>query len=242
MKESKVEIKYKLPKINLNINDVGQTATSNGINKLFKQLENIENLRTNSLIITEISNSKINPNSQIINSAILVHQGIKCERCQQLPIKGHRYKCPKCLNYNLCEECELLNPDTQFHPHFNFIFYRIPETPITSNEYSYECLIKKIENHQKVGVESFNIEIKIKNTGIFKWPEGKAFLKCNKERSTIFCDKYILPPIDMNQETNIVLKFNKCSKVPKGEYICIVNCIINGKKRRGPIIIKIFIE
>ena len=54
MKESKVEIKYKLPKINLNINDVGQTATSNGINKLFKQLENIENLRTNSLIITEI--------------------------------------------------------------------------------------------------------------------------------------------------------------------------------------------
>ena len=239
MKEPKLEIKYTLPDINININN---DNPKNALNKLFQQLENIENIRNKSLIMTEISNSKINVSSKIINSSILVHQGIKCDKCQKAPIVGHRFKCPKCLNYNLCEECELLNAEVFFHPHQNFILYRIPERAITNNEYSYECLSKELEICQKEGVESLNIEIKIKNTGYLKWPEGKAILKCNKEKSTIFCDKCILPSIDMNQEIDVFLNFNKCKKIPKGEYICIVDCIINGKKRRGPIEIKVFIE
>ena len=236
------EIKYTLPEIDININDDYQKNSSNAMNKFFQQLENIENIRNKSLIMTEISNSKINAASQIINSTLLIHQGIKCEKCQKSPIIGHRYKCPKCLNYNLCEECELLNSEVHFHPHLDFILCRIPETSITSNEYSYECLSKQLEIHEKEGVESFNIEIKIKNTGYLKWPEGKTILKCNKEKSTIFCNNCDFPSIDMNQEINVVVNFNKCNKIPKGKYICLINIIIEGKRRRGPIEIKVFIE
>ena len=241
MDKIKPEIKYVLPDINININDNNQKNPPLLMNKLFYQLVNLENIRTNSLIMTEISNSRINIQSQIMNSTVLVHQGIKCEKCQKMPIIGHRYKCPKCLNYNLCEECEENNADTNFHPHLNFILCRIPESS-TSNEYSFECLTKNLELHQKYGNESFNIEIKLKNTGYFKWPESKSILKCDKEKSTIFCDKYILPPIDINEEITVILTFNKCNKIPKGNYFCYVNCIIEGKRRRKPITIKVFIE
>ena len=242
MDKSKPEIKYTLPDINININDNNQKNTPSSMNKLFEQLVNLENIRTNSLIMTEISNSRINGQSQIMNSTFLVHQGIKCDQCQKMPIIGHRYKCPKCLNYNLCEECEENNADINFHPHLDFILIRIPESSITSNEYSFECLTKNVEIHQKYGIESFHSEIRLKNTGIYKWPESKSILKCDKEKSTIFCDKYILPSIDINEEINISLIFNKCNKMPKGKYCCYVNCIIDGKRRRGPIAIKVFIE
>ena len=242
MDELKPEIKYTLPDINININDNNQKNSPLSMNKLFEQLINLENIRTNSLIMTEISNSRINGQSQIMKSTFLVHQGIKCEKCQKMPIIGHRYKCPKCLNYNLCEECEEINADMNFHPHLNFILYRIPESSITSNEYSFECLTKNIEMHQKYGIKSFSIEIKLKNTGYLKWPESKSIIKCDKEKSTIFCEKYILPPIDINEEISINLIFNKCNKVPKGKYFCYANCIIDGKRRRGPIFIKVFIE
>ena len=242
MNELKPEIKYTLPDINININENNPKHSPSSMNKLFEQLVNLENIRTNSLIMTEISNSRINAQSQIMNSTFLVHQGIKCEKCQKMPIIGHRYKCPKCLNYNLCEECEENNSETNFHPHLNFILYRIPESSILSNDYSFDCLTKNIEIHQKYGIESFNIEIRLKNTGYLKWPESKSILKCDKEKSTIFCDKYILPPISMNEEINIVLNFNKCNKIPKGKYFCYTNCIIDGKRRRGPIVIKVFIE
>ena len=36
----------------------------------------------------------------------LIHQGIKCDICQKVPIIGIRYKCLQCKSYNLCEDCE----------------------------------------------------------------------------------------------------------------------------------------
>lgn len=242
MEESKPEIKYSIPEININFDDSNVKKSPSGMNKLFAQLENIENMRNNSLIMTEISKSKIQPTSQIFNSSICIHQGIKCEKCQAMPIIGHRYKCPKCLNYNLCEDCEEMNAEINFHPHLDFILIRIPETSLTNNDFSYECLTKNLDIHQNFGIESFNIKIKLKNVGYGKWPESKSILKCNKEKSTIFCDKCLLPSKEMNEEAEVTLNFNKCSKVPKGEYFCYIECIINGKKRRGPIIIKVFIE
>ena len=45
------------------------------------------------------------------------HKGIKCERCFIEPIKGYRYKCSVCNNYNLCGRCEEENQKTFFHNH-----------------------------------------------------------------------------------------------------------------------------
>ena len=45
------------------------------------------------------------------------HKGIKCERCFIEPIKGYRYKCSVCNNYNLCSKCEEENQKNFFHNH-----------------------------------------------------------------------------------------------------------------------------
>ena len=165
-----------------------------------------------------------------------------CNKCQTFPITGSRFKCPKCLNYNLCQECEADNSETGFHPHSNFILCRKSDTSFASNDYSYKCLTQKLDTRQKYGEDSFNLKIDLKNTGYYKWPALSSILKCQKEKSTIFCDTVNLPEIDMNKETSATLNFNKCSKIPKGKYCCYVNCIINGQIRGETIQIKVFIE
>ena len=46
----------------------------------------------------------------------------------------------------------------------------------------------------------------------------------------------------MNETTEVNLIFEKCNKIPKGEYLCYIQFFINGKVIRGPIRIKVFIE
>ncbi|TGZ79600.1 EF-hand [Ascodesmis nigricans] len=35
-----------------------------------------------------------------------VHRGVTCNNCQTVPIRGIRYRCVNCLDYDLCEDCE----------------------------------------------------------------------------------------------------------------------------------------
>ena len=241
MEEQKLEIKYNLPNIKPKINK----KNLNPMEKLFNHFENIEKNYINYQILQEISNSKMKINQQrsnVMNSSLMIHNGIKCERCQKLPIMGHRYKCPRCLNYNLCEECEQLNSEIEFHPHKNFILIRIPEGAIMNEGYSYECLTSNLEIHQNFGTDSFNIKIELLNSGNQIWPEKQSILKCRKELSTIFCKNYELPSIDINETTEVNLVFDKCNKIPRGEYIAYVQFYINRKIIRGPIRIKVFIE
>ena len=245
MEEHKLELKYNLPKINTKINKKNDKIKNNAMEQLFNQFENIENNYINSQILLEISNSKMKMNqdhSKVMNSALNMHHGIKCERCQTLPIMGHRYKCPRCLNYNLCEECEQLNSEIEFHPHNNFILIRAPEGAKMNEGYSFECLSNNLEIHQNYGIDSFNIKIKLQNTGNQNWPENNSILKCRKELSTIFCKNCELPPIDINETTEVNLVFDKCNKIPRGQYLCYIQFYINRKIIRGPIKIKVFIE
>lgn len=56
------------------------------------------------------------------NSAhTVVHKGIFCNMCQQQDIRGIRYKCHTCMDYDICEACEATN----IHPH-NFIRIKKP--------------------------------------------------------------------------------------------------------------------
>jgi len=44
------------------------------------------------------------PLDQIVSD--LVHTGVCCKYCNMNPINGIRYKCPTCVDFNLCENCE----------------------------------------------------------------------------------------------------------------------------------------
>ena len=49
-----------------------------------------------------------------------IHRGISCNGCNANPIKGVRYRCVNCMDYDLCEACEAL----QIHPKTH-LFYKV---------------------------------------------------------------------------------------------------------------------
>ena len=59
----------------------------------------------------------------------IVHRGVSCNSCNATPIKGIRYRCTNCVDYDLCEQCESM----QFHQKNHlFIKIRVP-TPSHSS-------------------------------------------------------------------------------------------------------------
>ncbi|KAJ1981944.1 hypothetical protein H4R34_001883 [Dimargaris verticillata] len=52
-----------------------------------------------------------------------VHRGITCNNCHTTPIRGIRYRCANCADYDLCENCEV--DDTHQKGHV-FLKIRIP--------------------------------------------------------------------------------------------------------------------
>jgi hypothetical protein len=62
---------------------------------------------------------------RIAQDATPVHHGITCDGCQATPIKGNRYKCSVCPDYDLCEECEQKGMHLAAHP---MLKIRLPGT------------------------------------------------------------------------------------------------------------------
>jgi 5-methylcytosine-specific restriction endonuclease McrA len=46
----------------------------------------------------------------------IVHEHIRCNGCQSMPIVGFRYKCGVCSNFDMCEMCETRHEHPQDHP------------------------------------------------------------------------------------------------------------------------------
>lgn len=51
---------------------------------------------------------------------------VKCDKCRTINIKGIRYKCAICENYNLCQNCEEVWSSTHGHPFYK-LYYNIEE-------------------------------------------------------------------------------------------------------------------
>ena len=58
------------------------------------------------------------------------HFGVKCINCGMLPIKGCRYKCAICNNFNYCEKCK--KELSKEHKHPFYIFYDSRKRPVFS--------------------------------------------------------------------------------------------------------------
>ena len=260
------KLEYKIPSVESLLDNfkIDNDINHNCLDKLSSHFEKIDNnLNSNFIFQTIINSSKIskinvdktkvdnmsemNNNSnnnkilqtEIIQSPIIEQFGIECKNCHIRPIKNKRYKCPKCLSYNLCEKCEEKNYFNSFHPHKEFIQIRIKENIFLDNPYSYQCLTKKlIFDIKKESIKNNEITIDnilLKNNFILPWPANNTFLKCDKELSSIFCEKIILPNLVLGQSVNVKFIFKKAKKIPIGEYRCITNFFINGEKYGDPL-------
>ncbi|MCJ1471922.1 hypothetical protein MMC13_000563 [Lambiella insularis] len=49
-----------------------------------------------------------------------VHRGVSCNSCNTQPIRGIRYRCANCVDFDLCEQCEA----SQIHPRTH-VFYKV---------------------------------------------------------------------------------------------------------------------
>lgn len=56
-----------------------------------------------------------NKNTAVATKLVMMeeHLDIYCDKCNQYPIRGIRYKCSVCFNFNLCSSCE----EKEEHPH-----------------------------------------------------------------------------------------------------------------------------
>ncbi|KAF3004243.1 hypothetical protein E8E13_007546 [Curvularia kusanoi] len=50
----------------------------------------------------------------------VVHRGITCNSCDEKPIRGTRWHCANCVDFDLCSTCEATNSHTKTH-----VFYKI---------------------------------------------------------------------------------------------------------------------
>jgi len=49
-------------------------------------------------------------------SNVAIHHGVTCDGCNQSPIKGARFKCKICPDFDLCEDCESKDIHPADHP------------------------------------------------------------------------------------------------------------------------------
>eukprot|EP00124_Ichthyophonus_hoferi_P005031 Ihof_evm3s647 gene=Ihof_evmTU3s647 len=58
-----------------------------------------------------------------------VHRGLICNSCQTTPIRGVRYKCANCVDFDLCEACESQTRHDKTHV---LLKIRIPISPLAN--------------------------------------------------------------------------------------------------------------
>ena len=87
-----------------------------------------------------------------------VHIGVTCDHCCASPIRGVRYKCSCCSDYDLCEDCISLLEDRDavrenFHD-VHHIFYRIANPVDIDNERRVILMNRSEWMHHGIGCTS----------------------------------------------------------------------------------------
>ena len=254
---SSINLEYKIPSLNNLLKNSKINLISDNeeiLNNLYNHYEQIEEFRNNNSIYQTMLNSncrisvlkKENNNTKDMKNKIYESEitqssyFYECNYCHINPIKNKRFKCNKCINYNLCEICEENNSELIFHPHSEFILIRLNQNNLSENPYSYQCLAKNLLfeiNKENIIDDKIIINnVLIKNNFLLPWPgNNSTFFKCDKSLSTIFCEKIYLPNLILGSTTNVDFIFQKANKIPEGKYKCICNFFVDNVKYGEPL-------
>ena len=89
----------------------------------------------------ESESDKEPKNKKKAKAKLQTHKGYECLNCEMNPIKGARYQCVKCPNFNLCSQCE----QQKGHGHVMIRFFKESEfkNPIVVEKEDFEKLKKR---------------------------------------------------------------------------------------------------
>ena len=80
--------------------------------------------------------SEPNPNAPVdlvadrtalVSPSSVIHRGVTCDNCAMSPLRGPRWKCRQCPDFDLCQRCHLLNP--ALPPHLDTHTYHLFTQP-----------------------------------------------------------------------------------------------------------------
>jgi hypothetical protein len=129
----------------------------------------------------------------------VIHNNSKCSKCGQSPIKGIRYYCLQCQNYNLCSSCE--NKYGERHGH-QLLMLRRPEIFEMFKKHINKNNLNKDDDEEKEKIIDLSkcqlnavyvkeqyltrnnnnfipIEVILKNAGQEQWP-SPCFFTCDE--------------------------------------------------------------
>ena len=148
---------------------------------------------------------ELKKNEEILNQE--VHKNIICNKCFKNNLKGKRFVCAECNNYNLCQECEKLCYQNQIHTREHILIQ--VNKPLNDededNIYKYGNIIGNNNQEFKNVPSSFQLEISVINSGendlkdcyILPVRYGEDYLSCNP--------KVIKEEVQRNMTVKIIL-------------------------------------
>ena len=199
-----------------------------------KYLKSEEENNKKKIAKLEKENSELKEVKKLVESSICntVHTNIKCEHCFSNPIKGIRYKCSICNNYNLCQQCHEKNSETGKHQHFFYSLKNkdnnsIAQAIIDKKNYSYKCLSTDLKKYIYRGKKEAYKQIIIQNNCKDKWPEN-AKLILDKNISQIFTEDIKLNSLAPNEQMTLNISFKNLQNLPSNEYKIYFDFNVNG--------------
>ena len=163
-------------------------------------------------------NEEIMTQSQIIqNQSEMIHKNIKCDNCGMESIKGIRYKCLHCQNFNLCSNCEEY---CEHDPTHIMIKIRKPlkeedellmqmnkEIKYKNNNLNYSVRNKDIKfKMESKDNYTLSQQITVENNGNEPWKSGAVF-KCLPDSQLHGKDMKIETKLNKNSTVNFDIIF-----------------------------------
>ena len=183
-----------------------------------KDLENNIVLDIYKSIKTQMNLNEEKVNTFDLNQNEIIHKDIKCNNCGKENIKGIRYKCLQCSNFNLCGECEsyldhepnhiLIKIRKPIKEEEELLFKMNRDLKYKNNDYNYSVNTKdfKFEMEKKEN-DILMQQITLKNTGNEPWKVG-CYFKCLPDSMIKGNDFKIECKLNKDQTVNIEIIFD----------------------------------
>ncbi|CEP16398.1 hypothetical protein [Parasitella parasitica] len=114
-----------------------------------------------------------------------IHRGITCNKCNMSPIRGVRYKCANCVDFDLCEMCEGANSHINTHV---FLKIRIPIPPLANPRSALLPAFYPGKHHSKPPISAEKYR-ELQHTSHFDQVELEALYEQFKSLSTVDKDE-----------------------------------------------------